>query len=155
VSKLIDLFIPGVPRPQGSLTGMVSKGSNRVFMKYPDSTVQHRNMLVYTLAAAYEGEEYCGAVILATTFTFPRPKSHFGTGKNAQLLKATAPDWHIQTPDADKLLRLTGDAVTIANIIKDDSQIVIARSEKRWTSTEALVGTHVQVLTLEDVTARP
>ena len=42
---------------------------------------------------------------------------------NADKLRASAPSAHTNTPDTDKLLRLLGDALTIAGVIGDDSQI--------------------------------
>ena len=39
-------------------------------------------------------------------FRFVRPKSHYGTGRNAKKLKPSAPPHHTQKPDATKLLRI-------------------------------------------------
>ena len=37
-------------------------------------------------------------------FVMPRPKSHLGTGKNAGIVKASAPKHHIAKPDLDNLV---------------------------------------------------
>lgn len=64
-----------------------------------------------------------GPVEVVVTFSFPRPASHYGTGRNAGVLKANAPSYKTSTPDLDKLERAIGDALT-ARVFRDDAQIV-------------------------------
>lgn len=45
-------------------------------------------------------------------FYMPRPKGHYGTGKNANRLKPTAPLLHTSRPDIDNLRKLVMDAMT-------------------------------------------
>ncbi|HOL32595.1 MAG TPA: RusA family crossover junction endodeoxyribonuclease [Anaerohalosphaeraceae bacterium] len=45
-------------------------------------------------------------------FYMPRPKGHYGTGKNANRLKPTAPLLHTSKPDIDNLRKLVMDAMT-------------------------------------------
>lgn len=59
---------------------------------------------------------------LSLTFQFPRPKSHFGTGKNSERLKDNAPYWHTSTPDTDNLVKMVADALN-GVYWKDDSCI--------------------------------
>lgn len=61
-------------------------------------------------------------VELIATFTFPRPRSHYGTGRNYQTLKPGAPDHVTTIPDCDKLLRAL-DALTDAGVWDDDRQV--------------------------------
>jgi Holliday junction resolvase RusA-like endonuclease len=63
-------------------------------------------------------------------FVFPRPKSHYGTGRNAGTLKPGAPLYHASRPDRDKLERAINDALKIAGIFKDDSQNAAGGSKK-------------------------
>ena len=56
------------------------------------------------------------------TFVFPRPKSHYRTGKNAHLLKDSAPYFHTSVPDTDNLTKFIGDALN-GVFWKDDSFI--------------------------------
>jgi len=65
-------------------------------------------------------------------FYFPRPKSHFGTGKNSGKLKASAPRYHTGRKDLDNLYKFYTDAMN-GIIYKDDGQIVHADLEKNWT----------------------
>lgn len=64
-----------------------------------------------------------GPLVADMVFTFARPKSHFGTGKNSGLLRATAPAAPAVAPDLSKLVRSTEDAIT-AILWKDDSRVV-------------------------------
>jgi crossover junction endodeoxyribonuclease RusA len=57
-------------------------------------------------------------------FFFPRPKSHYRTGKNAGILKDTAPIAFTSKPDIDNLQKAVMDALMIVGLIKDDSQVV-------------------------------
>jgi crossover junction endodeoxyribonuclease RusA len=71
-----------------------------------------------------------GAMAVSVTFTLPRPKSHYGTGRNAGHLKNSAPLLpHVQ-PDLDKLLRAILDGLTAGGAWLDDSQVVRIGAEK-------------------------
>jgi Holliday junction resolvase RusA-like endonuclease len=73
-----------------------------------------------------------GPLWLRLVFYLPRPQSHFGSGKNAGTLRATAPTFPATKPDVLKLARGVEDALT--NIVwKDDSRIVKEILEKEFT----------------------
>lgn len=130
----LEAKILGRPRPQGSLRVITSASTRRPVAVYSDSTTQHRNMVIAELAKEWAGRQpLTGPVAVKAHFIFRRPKSHFGSGGNADKLKGSAPSAHTNTPDTDKLLRLLGDALTIAGVIGDDSQISPIRGEKSWT----------------------
>lgn len=65
-----------------------------------------------------------GPVALEVTFTLPRPKAHYRTGRNSHLLRDNAPHRPDRLPDLDKLLRSTMDALTAAGVWADDAQVV-------------------------------
>ena len=94
------------------------------------------------------------SLTVSMVFYMPRPKSHYGTGKNIDLTKDSSPLFyeHLQTPDALKLGRSVEDALT--KVIWKDDCILRGWYEKVWTNrttkpgmkltvwrTEALVGT--------------
>lgn len=67
---------------------------------------------------------------------FARPQAHWGTGRNAHLLKDRAPASPIglppsSPPDVDKLLRAALDAFS-GVVWKDDSQVTKATTEKLY-----------------------
>jgi Holliday junction resolvase RusA-like endonuclease len=71
------------------------------------------------------------AVILRAEFIMPRPKHHYGTGKNSAILKDSAPRVHTSAPDATKLIRALEDS--LKNICwRDDSQVVESHVFKRY-----------------------
>ena len=73
-----------------------------------------------------------GAIRVSITFFMKRPKTHFGTGKNAAIMKAWAiVAYHVKKPDLDKLLRAAIDPMT-GTIFKDDSQVVEIAARKRF-----------------------
>ena len=72
-----------------------------------------------------------GPVDLSLAFFFPRPKSHYGTGKNSNVLKASAPKHHAQKPDIDNVIKSTLDAMN-GVLYGDDKQVIRVQAEKRW-----------------------
>ena len=77
------------------------------------------------------GEPLSGPVSMLCEFIFPRPKSHFGTGKNSGKLKPSAPQFHIQTPDKDNCEKFAMDCLN-KHAYHDDCQVVYSTTSKRW-----------------------
>lgn len=73
-----------------------------------------------------------GPLSVEIVFHMPRPLSHFGTGRNAGILKADAPTWHVCRPDADNLLKAVLDALTQLGMWHDDSQVCKPSVVKRY-----------------------
>ena len=67
-------------------------------------------------------------------FTFARPNSHFGTGRNTNTVKASAPPFPSSHAmgDIDKLVRACLDSLTDACVWTDDSQVVFLSACKVW-----------------------
>jgi Holliday junction resolvase RusA-like endonuclease len=83
-----------------------------------------------------------GAVKVTVNFVIQRPKNHYGTGKNSNILKHSAPKmFHTQKPDAAKLYRSTEDALT-GILWKDDCQVAVVGLAKYW--TDSVKGTEHQ-----------
>jgi len=74
---------------------------------------------------------FVGAIKLSLMFYFPRPKAHFGTGKNAAILKASAPQYCTKKPDFDNCIKYLCDTMT-GVFYKDDAQVVECFCTKRW-----------------------
>lgn len=66
------------------------------------------------------------------TFYFPRPKSHFRTGKNASELRDDAAAWHCKKPDRDNSDKAVLDALTLLRFWRDDSQVCDGRIQKLY-----------------------
>lgn len=123
-SNEISFFVQGIPVPKGSAKGFVNKWTKRVIIMQTNrerlvpwaSTISHEASKVWTRPPS------SNAFTVSVDFFFNRPKSHFGTGKKSGVLRADAPQWHISTPDTDKLLRSVLDALT-AIVYVDDRQV--------------------------------
>ena len=100
--------------------------------------------------------DWCGpiddAVEVTIVFRFARPKSHFGTGRNAAVLKPSAPRWPTsrQLGDADKLARSSLDALTSAGVFTDDSLVVDLRSIKRYCDPQEAPGAAFRIRLMDE-----
>lgn len=111
------LTVIGEPIPQGSKTRWGSEDNPR--------TAPWRATVAAAAAAANPaGELWALPLELRVVFVFPRPKSHYGTGRNANVLKPSAPAlYKVSKPDGDKLMRAIGDSLT-GTLVRDDAYIV-------------------------------
>lgn len=128
-----------VPAPQGSKTAMPNGAVVEVCKR-----VKSWRAAVTDAAVKAGIRPFVGPVEMRAVFVFPRPKSHFGTGANADKLKSSAPYLHSIKPDISKLLRSTEDALT--NIAyTDDSRIAKTTALKRYASLGELPGALIVV----------
>jgi len=127
-----ELF--GKPATQGSKRALpVGKGANRrhIVVDSCKGLIPWRHYVAAEAAKVYDGPLLEGPVMLAVTFDRVRPKSHFGTGKNADVVKDSAPSEPTGKPDSLKQVRAIEDAMS-GVIYRDDSQIVKHSICKRW-----------------------
>lgn len=82
-----------------------------------------RSHVAWHARMAYKGELLAGPIHMSLTFMKPRPKAHYGTGRNERLLKDSAPAAPILQPDGLKLARAVEDALSSV-VYGDDAQIV-------------------------------
>ena len=86
-------------------------------------------------------EKLSGPLAVSISLYFKRPKSHYGTGKNAGMLKASAPARHVQTPDVDNCIKFIFDCLN-GLAWDDDKQIVGLFTEKSWRDYDS---THIWI----------
>ena len=143
----------GVPVPQGS---MVSNGFKKGLRYSNDQQLKSwRNQLISELAKAKpDGWDKSGAVSVSAVFRFLRPQGHYGTGRNAGVLKASAPEFHIVKPDLDKVTRSLGDSIEAAGFCRDQ-QIVAWNVAKRYCIDDEPPGVLITIINLphDDTTA--
>jgi crossover junction endodeoxyribonuclease RusA len=109
-------------------------GSERA--KYAPEVVAHRNLVVGALADSWAGRAALeGPASVIVALTFPRPRSHYRTGRFSAELRPDAPELHAQYPDLDKACRLIFDALTVAGVWLDDKQACELRAWKSWGPT--------------------
>lgn len=119
-----SLWVPGVPRPQGSKNYYQGRGieSSR-YVKAWRSDVRSAAI------EAWEGPPLDEPVAMLCLFVFPRPKSHHVAGERTRPLKATAPTWMASQPDTSKVLRAVEDA--IKGVVYTDDRLVVASAQEK------------------------
>lgn len=63
-------------------------------------------------------------------FYVKRNKGHYGTGRNAGVLKDWAPRWPTGRPDRSNLEKMIEDCLVLARVMPDDDQVVDGHSRK-------------------------
>ena len=136
---MILFHVVGTPAPQGSKTAMPVRKNGKLtgktnLVESSKALKPWRTLVTHQARRAKPKgfTPYVGAVRVEVIFRFPRPKGHYGTGRNAGTLKPSAPEHHITKPDADKLLRAIFDGLTAAGIYRDDSQVIETYAAKRY-----------------------
>ena len=131
---MIQIRVNGTPAPQGSKRHVgngrmiemskavgpwreaVRAETQRIYLGRPD----------WDTAAAGT----CGRPVdVSVTFVLARPKGHFRTGRNAHLLRDTAPTFPAGKPDIDKLARAVLDGLTAGGAFADDGQVAILSAQ--------------------------
>jgi len=137
----------GTPVPQGSVKAFGS----RVVANNEHALGSWRSDVASAAQRAKPADwDINAAVSLRCEFVFPRPLSHYGTGKNATKLKPSAPRYHVKTPDVDKLVRGVADSIADAVarvLLNNDSQIVSIYAAKRY-STDDFLGAIITITAL-------
>jgi len=133
----LTFFVPGTPRPGGSKKPFRIPTTGQIVLtdagKY---TKEWRAVVTHEAFAAAGGRPLLSdALNLDVIFFLRRPKGHFGSGKNAGVLKASARPYPISKPDATKLVRALEDAMT-GIVWRDDAQVVDQRARKLYTDAE-------------------
>lgn len=149
----LDLEVLGTPAPQGSKKALGRARSGRVIMIESSKRVGPWREAVKAVVVAHTGGSLLfpdGAIELTAVFRFERPKHHFGTGRNAAVIREAAPEYHVIKPDGDKLLRSTMDALIEAGIAKDDCQFVRGSFTKVYAHPAAKAGASLFVRVLMD-----
>lgn len=131
--------VEGTPTPQGSKKAFArtNKATGKTTVALVESAGERlKAWRAEIVAAAMVAKVKAGwapangPVVVDLVFYLPRPKGHYGTGRNAGLLKDSAPAVPTTKPDGDKLTRAALDALTTAAVYRDDSQVVDFRARK-------------------------
>lgn len=138
MSEALEFTVFGTPAPAGSKRAFVVAGRARV----TDANAKAKPWkaeIRQAVGRAMEGKDLLqGPLEVSFVFYAKRPQGHYRTGKNAGVVKDTAPGYPTVKPDALKLARSVEDALT-GVVYHDDSQIVIEHLEKRYGVPERVV----------------
>ena len=124
---MITITVAGTPAPQGN------HRVNRHGAIYETS----KAVGPWREAVRAETQRACdvplaGPVEVIVIFRLKRPKGHYGTGRNASVLRPAAPRYPDGKPDEDKLKRAVNDGLKAGGAFWDDAQIVHSDVWKTW-----------------------
>ena len=126
--RTLSFTVHGTPAPQGSKTNTPWGGMREA----NPATMPWRQAVAHAaLAARRTAPMLTGPVAIHADFSFRRPKHHYRSGRFAGMLKPGAPVYCETPPDADKLARAIGDALS-GVLFRDDSQVVCWMITKRY-----------------------
>lgn len=126
--EVIVFDVRGVPVGQGA--HRVNR-AGKIYEITKDHGTWRQELITTAEAALPEGfSKITSAVEVTVTFTFPRLKSHYHTGKRAGELREDAPLAHTTSPDLDHLERTLGDALQLAGVLRNDAQIACWSASK-------------------------
>lgn len=140
--------VHGKPAPKGSVRAFVPRRKDGSMVRRADGAP----MVVKNDDSGARGKAWSGDVAkacaeameeaerglvrdtpisVAVVFCVVRPKSHFGSGRNSDVLKPSAPAYPAKRPDVDKWVRAVLDALT-GTAWYDDGQVVELYATKVW-----------------------
>ena len=133
---MLQFFVPGDPKPQGSKRAFVVAGKARLC----EANAGHRpwrDSVTYAAQAemarqGIQGTAF-GPISLTVSFYHRRPKAHFDSKGH---LKSTAPVLISKKhADLDKLCRAVCDSLTDAGVWLDDSQCAVLHARNCYALT--------------------
>jgi crossover junction endodeoxyribonuclease RusA len=114
------ITVRGTPAPQGSKRHV---GNGRM-VEMSKAVGPWREAIRAETQRAMNGDKPIdGPVRVGIWFYMTRPRGHYRTGRNADLLKDAAPLFPVSRPDLDKLARAVLDGLTMGGAWLDDSQV--------------------------------
>lgn len=146
LATVVDFFVAGTPKPQGSKRGFVHPATKRVILTEAAGAAlkDWRHDVKLTAMSRMSGKQMVVAPVavrLAVLFVLPRPVS---------LPKTKPTPLAVKKPDTDKLVRAIGDALT-GVVYADDSQVVSLYADKRVAEIGETPGARITVQTVSRV----
>jgi Holliday junction resolvase RusA-like endonuclease len=119
----VHFTVLGKPQPAGSKSAYLNPKTGKINVSDSNKKSRPWKQQVAGAAADQVEEVWTGPLALTVAFYVARPKGHYRTGRNADLLRDSAPVWPTTKPDTTKLLRAVEDAL-IGVLYRDDAQVV-------------------------------
>jgi|DEB0MinimDraft_6_1074348.scaffolds.fasta_scaffold00783_9 Holliday junction resolvase RusA-like endonuclease len=146
----IEFVVTGDPKPQPRARAF--KMGNSARMYDPGTADGWKQLIANELKAVFNDFPEAsqlpqgGPVQVIVDYYIKRPKGHYRTGKNADLIKESAPEFPAGKPDLDNLNKAVYDVITQTQLVwKDDSQIVIEHSTKNYAYGFQKAGAHITI----------
>ena len=143
---IIEFFVPGLPRPAGSKSAYYIEKIGRAVVTDANPKAKDWKAAVAVAARAALPPKFrllTGRIEVTATFFLPRPRGHYGTGKNADKIKDSALIDPLTKPDLLKIMRGTEDACT-GIVWRDDAQIADEHTLKHYDDNHC-VGVEVRI----------
>ena len=155
MNRQTSFFVPGHPTPQGSMVAGVNPHTGRAFVKHDnrENLLTWRGRITSRACDHWTDDPSEAPFFVSLRFWFRRPKSHLGSGRNANIVKPSAPAFPMakKRSDIDKLERAVLDALSDVVWI-DDAQVVSVRKFKRYTEPGHAEGVRIFAQELNDPT---
>lgn len=136
---VVEFTVAGTPVAQGSKKVVPAGGFHRAVESNEANLRPWRAAVAAEARAAMDlADPMRGAVALELEFRTPRPRSHFGSGRNADVVRPGAPPARVTAPDVDKLARAVLDSCT-GIVFVDDAQVVELVARKLFGPAEVRV----------------
>jgi crossover junction endodeoxyribonuclease RusA len=145
----IDVTVQGRPAPQGSLRSFANKNTGGIVTPQQPKVLKWRGDVRQAVEGHYPDiDPIEGGFLVDLGFFFRRPKAHTNS---KGIVKPSAPIWHVQSPDTDKLVRSVLDALT-GVVWHDDKQVAIVHAAKYWSGHDHCT---IHIEALEDTDELP
>ena len=140
---MTEIIVRGIPAPQGSKrhvgNGRMVESSKAVGPWREAVRGETQDVMADKLVLP-------GPVKVRIRFLLTRPQSHYGTGRNAGIIRPAMtwaqPDGR---PDIDKLARAVLDGLTMGGAFKDDGQVIDLHASKHYTLTGTAPGCTIEI----------
>ena len=142
----IIIEVSGVPKGQPRARAFYKPGLG-VRVYDPGSAEGWKGQIALAARPVLPVTPLDGPIRVDIDFRFPRPKGHYGAGKNAAVLKPGAPSWHTAKPDRDNAEKAVLDCLTQLGAWRDDAQACCGEVTKRYGDT---AGATIKITKLEE-----
>ena len=130
----IQFFVSGIPKAQPRARATIRPGAKHASVYDPGTANDWRRLVMAAAQAAYRGEPLTVPLRIDVAWYFPRPKSHFRTGRRAGELREDAPVCHSGRPDRDNLDKTILDALEACGLLHDDCLACLGTLAKYYVS---------------------
>jgi Holliday junction resolvase RusA-like endonuclease len=126
----IQFEVHGTPKGQPRPRAFALHGRARVFD--PGTAEGWKAQIAIAAKPFLPSTPYDGPLKVCISFSFIRPKGHYGKRKGALYLRDDAPFQHTGKPDLDNLEKAVLDALTTLGMWHDDAQVFQLSSSKHY-----------------------
>lgn len=155
----IRFFVEGTPKPQPRPRAFAKKMGDKFVARVYDSTTAEgwKSCIAVAARPHLPAKPLSGPLRVDIEFIMPRPKAHFGKGRNACTLKADAPYWCVScgAGDRDNLDKAVLDTLTAIRFWWDDSQVCAGGIRKRYAKPGERSGAQIDVRAAFDNAVTP